>query len=109
MENEKYFKKYLLRNLLKWVLPILGILTLRIIIKFTGLHILYWPEEIPLSNHEYFLLFVTLIIFISSIYYKFKLSIAISFLSIILSLINIVGFSTAAVFYYRELYLNKFI
>ena len=102
-------EKYIIRNILYWVLPILSILTFRVIIKFTQLHILYWPEEIPLNNHEYILLLASLVIFISSIYYKLRLSIAISFVSIILSLINIVGFLTMEVFYYRDLYRDSFI
>lgn len=99
----------ILRNLLKWILPILSLATFRVLVKFTQLHILYFPEEISLFNHEYILLFASLIIFIVSIYYKIKISMTISFASIVLALINITGFTVAAVLYYKELYLNQFI
>ena len=99
----------ILRNLLKWILPILSLVTFIVLVKFTKLHILYWPEEIELFNHEYILLFASLIILISSMYYKLKISMIISFASIGLALINITGFTVAAVLYYKELYLNQFI
>ena len=101
----------IIKTLFRFILPVLCILTLVTIIKFTQLHVIYFPEEIPaiLIGKEYYYLFSSLVIFILSMYYKFKISMIISFACIVLSLINITGFSIAAVFYYKELHLDQFI
>lgn len=98
-----------LKSVFSVLLPLLGLVTLRIILKFTQLHILYWPEEIPLAIHEYIFLLSSFVFFIMAIWYKFKFSIVVSLISIFLSLINIVGFSVTAAFYLRDLYMDMFI
>jgi len=101
--------KYLIRNLFKWILPVLSILTFLTIFKLTQLHIIYWPEDIPLSFYEYTLLFASFFFFVVAIYYKFKFSIVVSFISIIWCLVNMVGFTAGAFYFYRQIYLNNII
>ena len=80
-----------------------------ILIKFTALHIVYFPEEIPFINHEAFILISCFVFLILSMRFKFKHSMVISFVAIILGVLNFIVSTTMQIMYYKDLYLDKFI
>ena len=105
--TEKDYK--IIAVIAKNALLIMSLSSLYILIKFTGLHIVYFPEEIPFINHEAFIIISCLVFFVISIRYKFKYSMAISFIAIILGVLNLIVSTTMSILYYKELYLDKFI
>ena len=94
---------------LNYALLIMSLASLYILIKFTTLHIVYFPEEIPYINHEAIILISSAGFFIVSMKFKFKLAKTVSFIAIILGVFNFLIFTTMSILYYRELYLDAFI
>jgi len=76
---------------------------------FTTLHIVYFPEEIPYINHEAIILVSSALFFIASMKLKFKYSMIVSFIAIILGAFNFIAFTTMSLLYYKDLYLDAFI
>ena len=74
----------------KYSLPIMSFAALFQLLEFLGIHMLYFPDKIELALYkkQYFLLTYSILFFILSKYYKFKLSLIFSSLSIFLALIN---------------------
>lgn len=105
--TEKEYKIFSLTT--KYALLIMSLSSLYILVKFTLLHIVYFPKEIPFINHEAFILILCLIFFIVSLRFKFKLSMVISFIAILLGVFNFLVFTTMTILHYRELYLDSFI
>lgn len=93
----------------KYALLIMSLSSLYILIKFTNLHIVYFPEDIPFINHEAFILITCLVFFVISMKYKFKYSMIVSFIAILLGVFNFIFFTTMSLLHYREIYLDKFI
>lgn len=105
--TEKEYK--IIAVIAKYALLIMSLSSLYILIRFTQLHIVFIPEEIPFIYHEAFIIICCLVFFIVSMRLKFKYSMVISFIAILLGVFNFLVFTTIEIFYYKDLYLDKFI
>lgn len=94
---------------LNYALLIMSLASVYILIRFTILHIVFFPEEIPYINHEAIILVSSALFFIASMKLKFKYSMIVSFIAIILGAFNFIAFTTMSLLYYKELYLDAFI
>ena len=105
--NEKEYK--IVTTILNFALLIMSLASVYVLTKFTALHIVYFPEEIPYIKQEAYILISSAVFFIVSMKFKFKLSMVISFIAILLGLFNFAAFTTMTILYYRELNLDAFI
>lgn len=105
--TEKEYKAFAI--VMKYALLVMSLSSLYILIKFTGLHIVFIPDEIPFIYHEAFIIICCLVFFVVSMRFKFKYSMVISFIAILLGVFNFLVFTTIEIFYYKDLYLDKFI
>lgn len=94
---------------LNYALLIMSLASVYILIRFTLLHIVFFPLEIPYTNQGAYILISSALFFIVSMKYKFKLTMIVSFIAIMLGVFNFVAFTTMSILYYKELYLDAFI
>lgn len=105
--SEKEYK--IVTTTLSYALLIMSLSSVYILIRFTLLHIVFFPEEIPYINHEAIILISSAVFFIASMKLKFKFAMILSFIAIILGAFNFIAFTTMSLLYYKELYLDAFI
>ncbi|HHX60382.1 MAG TPA: hypothetical protein GX707_06555 [Epulopiscium sp.] len=94
---------------LNYALLIMSLASVYILIRFTLLHIVFFPEEIPYINQEAIILILSAVFFIASMKFKFKLAKIVSFIAIMLGVFNFLAFTTMSILYYKDLYLDAFI